>query len=163
MLTSVLLLILLYSRLRTRKAVCGVIAIGLLANIAYAVSTGTVSFGHLDVRTQVIALATIAVMYFAAKYDYMRIPVTGLRPGMILSIPTVAGFQGLRMPGLPSVTTETTDSRLSEEQVESIRGWGAATPDATHVVVVKHIPFAPFILAGTILYVLLSFAGVFGQ
>jgi Flp pilus assembly protein protease CpaA len=162
MIAGVLLLVMLYARLKTRRTVYVAIVIGLLANVVYILATGVTPNGPFDVRGPLIVLGALLVRHFTARYDYMRIPVAELQPGMVLSALTIAAFRLSRASGLPQTTTETTKSRLSGQQVASIRKWSASEPGSAHVVVVKHVPFAPFILGGTICYVLLGFVRTFG-
>ena len=154
--SGALLLILIYRRLRTRSDIMLTIAVGLLANFSFYYLSASALTSLLDIRGPLIALLTIVVMRFAAAYDHMRIPVSELKPGMILSALTVAGFGPSRIKGLPRTTTETTDSRLAEAEVAVVRRWGAANPANSHIIVVSHVPLAPFILVGSMIYALLA-------
>ena len=156
LIAGTLLLIILYRRLRTRRLVGVFLAGGLLANIAFSLVMRGSLLTLLDWRGPLIALVTIVVMQLLGKYDYARIPVADLRPGMILSFLTILGFRLSRIEGLPAATTETTSSRLTAEEVGRIKAWGTAGPANSHVVIVSHVPFAPFILVGSIGYVLLA-------
>ena len=157
MIVGLLLLVLLYGRLRSRRIAVALIAAGFLANVASALLTGEALANLLDPRGPLIALVAIVVMQFVARYDHIRVPVTELKPGMVLSALTVAGFRLSGRRGLPQSTTETLVSALTTEQVARIREWGAADPADAFVVVVSHVPFAPFILAGSIGYVALAY------
>ena len=71
---------------------------------------------------------------------------------MILSFESVIRFYNSRIKGLPKSTTETTDSRLTEEQVESIKRWSKSKKGQETIVIVRHMAFAPFMLVGEILF-----------
>lgn len=157
---GMMLLVLLYKRLTTRVSIAWAIAFALFANAVYLlIGNGSLS-SLLDVRGPLVALVALGVMQFVSKYDYVRIPVHELKPGMILSRLTVGGFHHSRVSGLPRGTTETTESRLTTNEVESIRAWSTAKQDNSHVVIASHVPFAPFILAGCVVYVALAYAAL---
>lgn len=91
---------------------------------------------------------------FAQKNNYQEISKDDLHAGMILSVFTVCRLSNSRIPGLPSGTTETRRSRLNIQEVEAIRQWAAKKNET--VVVVRMLPFAPFIAAGTVLEIILG-------
>jgi archaeal preflagellin peptidase FlaK len=159
---GMILLVLINARLKTRAAVIFAAATGLLANAIYSLFREGDLLTLLDARGPLVALLTLSVTQFIRRYDYRRVPVTGLRPDMILSTLSVAGFKLSPARGLPNTTTEDTRSRLTASEVESIRNWSAAKSGRDQVVIVAHMPFAPFILAGVIAYVVLAYRGVFG-
>ena len=75
---------------------------------------------------------------------------------MILSYGSVAKFYSSNVKGLPENTTENTDSRLTEEQVESIKRWSKTKKGTETIIVVRHLPFAPFILCGEIIFFIIK-------
>ena len=160
MVGGLILLVLVYSRLQRPRVLLAVIAAGVPVNVLYLLLSGGPWLSWADVYSPLVALIAIGVMQLLTRYDYLRIPVAELKPGMILALATIAGFRGSRREGLPRGTTETTASRLTAAEVEGIRAWSAAKASNSHVVIVVHVPFAPFILAGTVLYVALAYAGL---
>lgn len=148
MITGLLLLVFLYSRLRDRRLVLGIIIAAAVLLASYALLLRRPLTAILDWRGPVLALVTIILMQVVGRYDYIRIPVAELRPGLVLSAMTTTGFLLAGWPGLPVTTTETTSSRLSRAQTDNIRAWSEADPANSHVVIVAHLPFAPFIFAG---------------
>ena len=106
-------------------------------------------------------LNNIEVLNFEAnsenKLTYHHIiKVEDLKPRMILSFGSVLKFYSSKVKGLPKSTTETTDSRLTEEEVESIKRWSKTKKGKETIVIVRHMPFAPFMLAGEILFFILK-------
>ena len=80
-------------------------------------------FINLAFAGVVLAIAVILLVVFrtfAGKYNYKTIPVSELKPGMILSMGSILLFAGSRVKGLPSFSTEDLKSRLSAGEVDSI-------------------------------------------
>ncbi|MFA7101087.1 MAG: hypothetical protein WC196_04955 [Bacilli bacterium] len=85
---------------------------------------------------------------------YENTKVENLKKGMILSKLSSALMQKSITKGLPRVSTENLKSRLSCEQVESVKIWARATHIA-EISVVKKIPFAIFISIGFLSYLII--------
>lgn len=85
---------------------------------------------------------------------YEEILIANLKKGMILSSFSSLLMQNSRVRGLPKVSSEDLKSRLTEEQVESVRRW-ASGRKIESVTVVKKIPFAIFIFGGFLSYFVL--------
>ena len=45
-----------------------------------------------------------------------------------------------------------TDSRLTEDEVNSIKRWSKSAKGVDSIVIVRHMPFAPFMLIGEIIF-----------
>ena len=88
----------------------------------------------------------------SSKYNYETINVSDLKARMILSFGSVIQFYGSNVKGLPKSTTESTDSRLTEDEVSSIKRWSKTKRGKDEITIVKHLPFAPFILIGEIIF-----------
>lgn len=82
---------------------------------------------------------------------YEDMQIVDLKKGMILSSVSSMLMQNSRVRGLPPVSSEDLKSRLTEEQIESIRRW-ADSRNITSVTVVRKIPFAVFIFGGFLSY-----------
>lgn len=82
---------------------------------------------------------------------YENIKVNELEKGMILSTISSLPMQASITRNLPGISTENLRSRLSEEEVASVKIWAKATHTET-LTVVKKMPFAIFITAGYFLY-----------
>ena len=82
---------------------------------------------------------------------YEKVKVEDLKKGMILTAFSSMMMQSSITKGLPGVSTEDLKSRLTSDEVESIKIWAKATHTES-LMVVKKIPFAIFISIGIVLY-----------
>jgi len=82
---------------------------------------------------------------------YEEVAVADLKTGMILATFSSLLMQSSITKGLPGVSTEDLKSRLTNEEIESIRIWAKATR-TTSLTIVKKIPFAVFISVGFLAY-----------
>lgn len=82
---------------------------------------------------------------------YETVKVEELKKGMILTTFSSMMMQSSITKGLPGVSTEDLKSRLTSEEVDSIKIWAKATHTES-LTVVKKIPFAIFITIGIMLY-----------
>lgn len=73
---------------------------------------------------------------------------------MILSTVSTIIMQSSITKGLPSISTEDLKSRLTLDEIESIKIWARATHTKT-LTIVRKIPFAIFISIGFISYFIL--------
>lgn len=89
------------------------------------------------------------------QYNYKCIKIADLKPRMILSYGSVLKFYNSRIKGLPKQTTEATDSRITEDEVNSIKRWSKSTKGEENIVIVRHMPFAPFMLIGEVIFFIL--------
>lgn len=111
--------------------------------------------------TSLFVVAAVAAVRMAGQlFNYQRLPVEELRAGMVLSYDSVIGFYGSKVRGLPSSTTESPKSRLNEEEVQSIFRWSQSKRGESHVRIVRHMPFAPFIFFGMILQLTLQYFNI---
>lgn len=86
---------------------------------------------------------------------YESVSVDELRKGMVLTMLSSMLMQTSRVRGLPGISTEDLRSRLSEEEVSSVREWARVTK-TTSLVIVKKIPFAAMISMGYLSYAFLG-------
>ena len=86
---------------------------------------------------------------------YEDVPVSSLKKGIILSTFSSMLMQSSITPGLPGISTENLKSRLTSEEVDSIRIWAKATHTQS-LSIVKKIPFAIFISLGFLCYYILG-------
>lgn len=91
---------------------------------------------------------------YSKKFNYTEIATVDLKPGMILSMTTIPNFLLSRVKGLPKYSTEDMRSRLSKEEVESIKRWEHSKYGKPTVVIVRKLPFAIFLSLGAIVFVL---------
>ena len=109
-----------------------------------------------DLRMYIISFLLIVLsqwgLHFADKYNYMWIPTSSVKSGMILSIVSVQMMLGSRVKGLPQFTDETTKCRLSEEEADAVRRWERSKTGKGQIMIVRYIPFAIFMLIGIVSY-----------
>ena len=82
---------------------------------------------------------------------YEEINISELRKGMILSMTTSIAMQNSRVRGLPQVSMEDLRSRITEDEVNSIKRW-AKSRNVNSLTIVKKMPFAIFIFIGFVSY-----------
>ena len=73
---------------------------------------------------------------------------------MILSQVSSLLMQNSRIEGLPPVSDESLDSRLTTEEAESIVRWSKTKNGLKQITIVRKIPFAVFITSGALAYLL---------
>ena len=107
----------------------------------------------VSVKNLVMVFTLLILSAFAAEYNYRTIPVNELKAGQILSFATVVLFAQSRVDGLPRTSTEDLRSRLSQENVDSIKKWSKTTNGSQYVVIVRKIPFVIFMGIGLFAFV----------
>ena len=107
--------------------------------------------------TILTAIAIVFTRSVGSLYNYKEIPTNQVSVGNILSFDTVLSFQRSKVSGLPCITTETTKSRLSSDEVQSIKRWEMSKYGSNKIRIVRHFPFAPFIFLGSLLVFLRHF------
>lgn len=148
---NMLLLIFIYRAIQSKKQTIIVMAISITLNIVYYAAIG-ITIYSINIK---MLMAVVVIMLFrdvSEKYNYECIKIKDLKPRMILSYGSVLKFYSSRIKGLPKQTNESTDSRLTEEEVDSIKRWSKSSRGEDSIVVVRHMPFAPFMLIGEIIF-----------
>ena len=84
-----------------------------------------------------------------------EIQTSEVKKGMVLSYATVVGFMPSRVKGLPQTTSEDMSSRITEEEAEAVRRWEKSKYGKNSIIIVRKIPFAIFIVCGTISYIVM--------
>lgn len=102
--------------------------------------------------TLVIVLLLCQMIIRTNLYD--TIQVNDLKKGMILSTVSSLMMQGSRVRGLPGISTEGLNCRMSEDEVAGVIRW-AENRNITELSIVKKIPFAVFIVMGFWTYLML--------
>lgn len=110
---------------------------------------------YVNLYSFTTVICIVFIRYLGAKYNYKEIQTNDVKEGMILSLDTVFLFKKSKVRGLPNATTETTDSRINVENAESIIRWGNSKFGSPTIKIVKHIPFAPFISLGTLVFIII--------
>jgi len=114
-----------------------------------------IAFTIITLSTIFIIVAVLLVRNFADRYNYRTIPTNKVSEGMVLAFSTVAMFSVSSVKGLPKITDETTRFRLTSDEVESIKRWENSKYGSHSIIIVRNIPFAPFIFIGTIIVLVL--------
>ena len=120
-------------------------------SLAMTLLTGTITISTNWI-TYLIVLAFMVMRLFVSKYNYQTIEAVNIKKGMILSRVSSVLMQSSRIKGLPGISDESLDSRLTEEEAANIIRWSQTTKGLKHVIIVRKIPFAVFISIGTVLY-----------
>ena len=107
-------------------------------------------------KNWMIIFAILALKNFAENYNYRDLAIDELKPGMVVSLNQTVMFKQSRVKGLPLYSFEDFRSRLSKDEVESIKRWEGSKYGANQVEIVRFIPFAPFIACGMILAYILE-------
>lgn len=107
-------------------------------------------------KTYVFILIAVILRMVMSNYNYKEIPAKEIRRGMILSIPSSILLIQTRIDGMPPISTEGLQSRLSESEANKIRSWEQKMPGQQTLVIIKKIPFAVFIFLGTVILVVLK-------
>lgn len=154
-LCNMLILLFIY-RIVSQIRLASVIAIVFAGlNLIYYIKFGFY-INAIDIKFLILVVIIMLFRTIAEKYNYQEIKIENLKPRMILSYGSVLRFYSSRVNGLPKITDETTDSRLTEEEVNSIKRWSKTKKGQENIEIVRHIPFAPFILLGEILFWILK-------
>lgn len=155
LLCNMLILIFIYRIIKGKRRNIITTSIFIIANIIYYAIFG-IQIYSVNIKMLIMVLIILLFRSISEKYNYEEIKVQDLKARMILSFGNVLKFYGSRVKGLPTSTTETTDSRLTEAEVESIKRWSKTAKGSDTITIVRHMPFAPFMLLGEILFFILK-------
>ena len=147
-----IILVLLFGKMRfLHNTICIIIcSVICIANIVYAIVYQRPVF---DYRSLLIVLFVIVLRWFAERYNYQEIKTKDVKQGMVLSYATVLLFSQSRVKGLPQTTSENMGSRITKEEADSIVRWADSKNGKDTIVIVRKIPFAVFIAAGYLFYI----------
>lgn len=148
---NMLILFFLYRIIKGKRKALIIMSLFLIANLTYYFIFGLRIYA-INLKMFVFVLSIMLFRSFAEKYNYEEIRIENLKPRMILSFESVLKFYSSRVKGLPHSTDETTDSRLTTNEVNSIKRWSKTKKGQDTIVIVRHMPFAPFILIGEIMF-----------
>ena len=148
---NMLILFFLYRIIKGKRKALIIMSLFLIANLTYYFIFGLRIYA-INLKMFVFVLSIMLFRSFAEKYNYEEIRIENLKPRMILSFESVLKFYSSRVKGLPHSTDETTDSRLTTNEVNSIKRWSKTKKGQDTIIIVRHMPFAPFILIGEIIF-----------
>lgn len=146
------LIILIGMRLEEKVNWYVILAMSLVYTVLLLCQIIQIDFSRINWGIYAVVFLLVAVRTFADKYNYKTIPVSELKPGMILSMGSILLFSRSRVKGLPAFSTEDLKSRLSADEVDSICRWAKTPNGQDTIVIVRKIPFALFIGIGTLLF-----------
>ena len=155
MLCNMLILIFIYQVITTKRKMLILTGIFLSANIIYYCIYGF-AFYSINLRMLVIVIVIMLFRNVSENYNYQEIKIEELKPRMILSYQSVIQFYSSKVKGLPQSTTESTDSRLTQDEVDSIKRWSKTRKGKETIVIVRHMPFAPFMLLGNVVFFIIK-------
>ena len=105
----------------------------------------------LNPENYILVLVLLVCQMTIKTTIYEKIEVSELKKGMILTTFSSMLFQTSITKGLPGISTEDLKSRLTNEEIDSIKIWAKATRTES-LTIVKKIPFAIFISIGILIY-----------
>lgn len=105
----------------------------------------------LNIENYILVLVLLICQMTIKTTIYETIEVENLKRGMILTTFSSMLMQSSITKGLPGVSSEDLKSRLSNDEIESIKIWAKAT-HTDKLTIVRKIPFAIFISVGMCLY-----------
>lgn len=149
-----LILIFIYRIIQSKKKIKIVTIISIICNIIYYLIM-KFNIYPINIKMFIIVIAIMLFRNVSEQYNYKCIKIADLKPRMILSYGSVLKFYNSRIKGLPKQTTEATDSRITEDEVNSIKRWSKSTKGEENIVIVRHMPFAPFMLIGEVIFFIL--------
>ena len=103
-----------------------------------------------SIWTLVIITVILLLKWFTGRYNYQAIPTDAVSEGQVLAQSTIAAFLVSKADNLPSYSDESTRCRLTEAEASAIRAWGKTKNGKSTIVIVKIVPFAPFISIGAL-------------
>lgn len=115
--------------------------------------TGTITVSTNWI-TYLIVLAFMLLRIFTSKYNYQTIETENVKRGMILSQVSSILMQNSKIEGLPTISDESLNSRISEEEANSIIRWSKTRNGLRQITIVRKIPFAVFITSGILMYLI---------
>ena len=99
----------------------------------------------------------VLIRSFTGQYNYRTIPTASIRTGQILSRQSLLFMLPSTVKGLPKWTDESTRCRLNSGEVDAIKRWEHSKYGKHEITIVRHIPFAPFIFSGVVVYLIVAF------
>lgn len=134
-----------------KQKICLLPVIVAIVTISVIVKTIPIS---LNPENYMLVLVLLFCQMTIKTTIYEKVSVEHLKKGMILSTFTSVLMQSSITKGLPGVSTEDLKSRLTLDEIASIKIWAKATR-TEELTIVKKIPFAIFISIGFLSYFIL--------
>jgi hypothetical protein len=112
-------------------------------------------FNGINYKVYLLLMFVMIFRKISEKYNYIEIPTSSVKAGMILSLGTIVLFKRSKVKGLPISTTEDMRSRISEDEAKSILRWEKSKYGEANITIVKKMPFAIFIILGVVSYLII--------
>ena len=100
-----------------------------------------------------VVLLMSALRILIQQYNYEVIPSKDIKKGMVLSLQTTLLFADSTVKGLPKVSKENLNDRITEEEAKSVIRWSKTSAGSETVTIVRKMPFAVFISIGTVVFI----------
>ena len=149
-------LIMIIAQNKIYRNVFVMLAAGII-DILFFVLKG-LSFTVNDLLVYVLVIAIFVLRGLIERYNYKEVPITALRPGMIISAVSVIQFLHYKITGLPVGVTEDLRSKLTAEEIAAINEWGRISRNSS-VTIVNKVPFAIFISLAFFSFIILGVIG----
>lgn len=104
-----------------------------------------------------VTAVIIVFRTFTERYNYQTIPTSDIRVGQILAKSNFIFLLPSKVKDLPEWSDESTRCRLNLSEVNAIKRWENSKHGRKTVTIVRHIPFAPFIFLGTLIFMAINF------
>lgn len=132
--------------LKKKYAVIGMLAVDLVLGFVMKI----IPFS-IDPENYILVVILLLCQMTIRTNIYENVLIEELKSGMILSGVSSMLMQNSRVRGLPKLSTEDLSSRLTDDEVDSIKRWARSRKIDT-LTVVRKIPFAMFIFLGFVSY-----------
>lgn len=153
---SLLFVTAVFSIFETTKSqlvfLCVCVVVRVLFYVLYSIA-----WIELSITALCAVALIILVRSFTGQYNYRTIPTASVRTGQILARQSLLFMIPSTVRGLPKWTDESTRCRLDHEEVAAIKRWEHSKYGQSEITIVRHIPFAPFIFSGTLVYLVMAF------
>ncbi|SCY47375.1 preflagellin peptidase FlaK [Lachnospiraceae bacterium XPB1003] len=143
--------ILLVSSIKVLKKWISVV-IALEISVVFSFFSGEWFFSISRLKYYILLIIVMLIRVMVSEYNYMSIPTSEVKKGMILSSLTTVFMTKSRIKNLPGISREDMRSRLTEEEAVAVVKWGNSKGGLKEVQIVRKIPYAIFIFIGLIIY-----------
>ena len=109
-------------------------------------------FNHFTLTNVYVIIISMIIRDFANLYNYRTIETKDIRVGDVLAQKSLLAMIPSTVKGLPKYSDETTKYRLNEVEVGAIKRWENSKYGSPTIVIVRTLPFAPFIITGILFY-----------
>lgn len=140
-----------------RKPIHKVIVCGVFLTVRIILACVTsVMINNLTLANVFIILVSIIIRNFANRYNYLTIATKDIKVGDILAQKSLVGMIPSTVKGLPKCSDESTRCRLNEVEVAAIKRWKTSKYGSSTIVIVRTLPFVPFIVIGILFYIVFT-------